>query len=59
MALWADNSIIATLTNCYTPTLLPAGDGVNRRMRGEDGGRKKEATAVKIPLQTKVYVKDF
>ena len=59
MALWADNSIVATLTNCYSPMLLPAGDGVGRRMRGEDGGRKKEATAVKIPHQTKVYVEEF
>ena len=28
-------------------------------MRGEDGIRDKESTAVKIPLQTKVYVNEF
>ena len=59
VALWADNNAVATLSNCYPPRMLRAGEGVDRRMRGENGVRDRHSTAVKIPLQTKVYVSEF
>ena len=59
LALWADNNVVTTLANCYPPTLCTAGNGVNRRMRGDDGKREKHPTPVKIPLQTKWYTDTF
>ena len=59
LALWTDNCIVATPTNCYSPIPLPSGDGVNPCMRSEDGSRDKQATPAKIPPQTKVYVSEF
>ena len=59
VALWADNNVVVTLANCCSPTLLRAGDGVDRRKRGNDGVREQDPTPVKIPLQTKKYVKTF
>ena len=59
VALWADNNVVATLSNCYPPRLLRSGEGVNRRLRGDDGHREMNSTPVKVPLQTKVYVDTF
>ena len=59
VALWADNNIVATLTNMYGPIILSEDDGVFRRKRNETGGRDKDGTAVKIPIQTKKYVSTF
>lgn len=59
VALWADNSVLATLANCFPPILLQAGNGVDRRLRDDNGMQEKEPTPVKIPLQTKSYLKTF
>eukprot|EP00956_Cyclotella_meneghiniana_P038739 scaffold159386_cov22-Cyclotella_meneghiniana.AAC.1 len=56
--MWADNSVVKTLSNFHTPELLPAGMGVNRRKR-VDGVREYESTPVQCPLQQRDYSLTF
>ena len=44
-AMWADNSIVKTLSNFHSSEVLTAGSGVLRR-RIVDGMREQEETAV-------------
>ena len=48
--MWADNSVVKTLSSFHTPELLPAGMWVNRRKR-VGGVREYESTPVHFPLQ--------
>ena len=56
--MWADNSVVKTLSNFHTPEILEAGSGVNRRRR-VDGMREFDSTAVRCPLQQKDYSETF
>ena len=58
-AAWGDNSVVKTLLNCHGPEILPAGDGVSRKRRGEDGKRERELTEVSCPAQMKYYCRTF
>ena len=60
-AAWGDNNVVKTLLNCHGPEILPAGDGVSRRRRGNDGTREREreSTEVSCPVQTKYYCQTF
>ena len=59
VALWGDNSIVATLSNHHPPRTLKAGVGVGRRLKDSNGRREKDPTPVQIPFQTKKYVQQF
>jgi hypothetical protein len=59
MAMWADNNIVTTLSNCHSPNFLKVGDGVMRRKRNLDKSRDQHQSAVKIPEQTKAYTRKF
>ncbi len=58
-AAWGDNTVVKMLSNCHGPEILPAGDGVSRKRRGEDGKREWESTEVSCPAQTKYYCWTF
>ena len=58
-AAWGDNSIVKTLSNCHGPVVLPAGEGVSRKRKGDDGKRERESTEVSCPAQMKYYCKTF
>eukprot|EP00956_Cyclotella_meneghiniana_P001713 scaffold1870_cov73-Cyclotella_meneghiniana.AAC.4 len=57
-AMWADNSIVKTLSNFHSPEVLTAGTGVSRRRR-VDGVREQDKTQVPCPEQQKDYSETF
>jgi hypothetical protein len=58
-AAWCDNSVVKTLSNRHGPVVLPAGYGVNRKQKGDNGKRERESTEVACPVQMKYYCKTF
>ena len=58
-AAWGDNSVVKTLSNCHGPVILPAGEGVSRKRKGNDGRRERESTEVTCPAQMKYYCQTF
>ena len=58
-AAWCDNSVVKTLSNCHGPVVLPAGQGVNRKRKGDDGKRERESTEMACPAQMKYYCETF
>jgi hypothetical protein len=58
-AAWGDNNVVKTLLNCHGPEILPAGDGVSRRRRGNNGKRERESTEVSCRTQTIYYCQTF
>ncbi len=58
-AAWGDNSIVKTLLNCLGPLVLPTGEGVSRKRKGDNGKRERESTEVSCSAQMKYYCKTF
>ena len=59
VALWADNNIVATLSNYHGPKFLDAEAGMKRRKKDTNGDREQEQTEVKCPEQNKDYYRTF
>eukprot|EP00956_Cyclotella_meneghiniana_P007123 scaffold9663_cov35-Cyclotella_meneghiniana.AAC.2 len=57
-AMWADNSIVKTLSNFHSAEVWTAGTGVSRRRR-VDGVREQDKTQVPCPEQQKDYSETF
>jgi hypothetical protein len=53
IAAWVDNSVVKTLSNCHGPEVVAAGDGVNRKRKGNYGKRERVLTEVPYPAQMK------
>jgi hypothetical protein len=55
-ALWADNNIVCTLSNCHPPQIII--DGL-RRKKKTDGVRDRAQSAVPCPIQNQYYSETF
>ena len=54
-AAWGDNSVVKTPPNCHGPVILPVGEGVSWKRKGDDGRRERESMEVSCAKRKRSY----